>query len=360
MSKYVVTGGSGFIGSNLVRDLLSEGDEVVVVDSMHTGSKSNLEGLDVPVFQMRADEFYEKEKPEWADVDGIFHLGKPSASPIYRADRGKVVEAVAGSVAVFEMAREAGAKVVAASTSSVYNGVPPPQAEDAAVAPTDFYTEPRLFEERLAAVYHSYYGVRWAEMRFFSVYGPREEGKKNLANLVTQALWCALSGKTFEIYGDGKQRRDFVYVGDVVRALELAMSSGSNGVYNVGTGTSRSLNEMVDLLEKVTGLELSVRYVPNPVKNYVAVTQASTEKAKKEIGFEAQVALEEGIRRIYDYYSKLMEAGWRPEVRWSIAFEPVSSVDPLARGPSGRRRATYGKAVMGWPWRQLPVSWSLS
>jgi len=303
MSRYIVTGGAGFIGSNLVHDLVKKGHDVIVVDSLHTGNENLIKGLDVKFYPMRIDEFYRKEK--WDDIDGIFHLGKPSASPMYRSDRNRINEFVEGSVAVLEMAKKLGIKMVAASTSSIYNGLEPPHREDMIIKPTDFYTEVRLFEERLAKVYEDLYNVQWNEMRFFSIYGPREEYKKNYANLVTQFLWAFLKNEQPVIYGDGTQKRDFVYVDDVVNALEIAMNSKKNGVYNVGTGKSYSLNEMLDFLRKIIGKDIKAKYIENPMKNYVMVTQASTDKSKKDLGFEAKVSLEEGIRKIYDYYSKL-------------------------------------------------------
>ncbi len=305
MSKYIVTGGAGFIGSNLVRHLIRKGHEVVVVDSLHTGSKELLRGLDVELYAMPVHEFYSSGRWREMKIDGIYHLGKPSSSPMYRENREKIVEFVQGSVAVFEMARELNVKVVAASSSSVYNGLPPPHREDMIIHPTDFYTEVRLFEERLASVYEDLYGVRWNEMRFFSVYGPGEEYKGKYANTVTQFLWAVLRGERPIIYGDGTQRRDYIYVEDVVEALELAMQSRHNGVYNVGTGTAHSFNETIKMLEDELGRKIEPLYVPNPIKNYVMVTQASTEKAERDLGFKAKVSLREGIKKIANYYVNL-------------------------------------------------------
>ena len=300
MSKYIVTGGAGFIGSNLVYDLVNKGHEVIVVDSMQTGSRELLKDLNVELYEMPFHEFYKKGR--WKDIDGIYHLGKPSASPMYRESRDRLIESVQGSIAVLEMAKELGVKIVAASTSSVYNGLPPPHSEDMIIEPTDFYTEARIFEERNAKVYELLYGIKWNEMRFFSVYGPREQFKKGYANLVTQFLWAAMKGEQPIIYGNGEQRRDFIYVEDVVRALELAMASDKNGIYNVGTGVSYSLNQVIKILEEELGVNIKPKYIPNPVKNYVMVTQASTEKAYKDLGFKAEVELREGIRRIARYY----------------------------------------------------------
>ena len=142
-------------------------------------------------------------------------------------------------------------------------------------------------------------------MRFFSIYGPREQFKKNFANLVTQFLWAAKKGEQPVIYGNGEQKRDFVYVDDVVDALERAMASSHNGIYNVGTGKSYSINEMLEMLEKRLNVDIKPKYIENPMKNYVMVTLASTEKAKRDLGFEAKVDLEQGIRKIDEYYSSL-------------------------------------------------------
>ncbi|MEM0151766.1 MAG: NAD-dependent epimerase/dehydratase family protein, partial [Thermoplasmata archaeon] len=120
MAKYLVTGGAGFIGSNLVRSLIREGHEIIVVDSLHTGNEKLISDLDVKSYFMRVDEFF--KKGEWKEIDGIFHLGKPSASPIYKENREKLVESLNGTVSVLEMAKELNVKLVTASSSSLYNG----------------------------------------------------------------------------------------------------------------------------------------------------------------------------------------------------------------------------------------------
>ena len=301
MSKYIVTGGAGFIGSNLVQDLVVKGHEVFVVDSMHTGSRELLRGISVELHEMPFHEFY--KKGNWKDIDGIYHLGKPSASPMYRESRDRLLESVQGSVAALEMAKELGVRLVAASTSSVYNGLLPPHREDMVIGPTDFYTEARIFEERNAQIYELLYNVKWNEMRFFSVYGPGEQFKKGYANLVTQFLWAARKGEQPVIYGNGEQRRDFIYVGDVVNALELAMAGKHNGIYNVGTGVSYSLNQAVKMIEDEPGVTVKPKYIPNPIKNYVTVTQASTEKSERDLGFRARIELKKGIGLIAQHYT---------------------------------------------------------
>ncbi|MFP3318273.1 MAG: NAD-dependent epimerase/dehydratase family protein [Thermoplasmata archaeon] len=300
MAKYLVTGGAGFIGSNLVHRLVEKGEEVIVVDSLHTGSKNLISDLDVKFYHMKVDEFY--RNGEWRGIDGIFHLGKPSSSPMYKENREKFLESINGTLAVLEIAKELGVKLVTASSSSLYNGLDPPHREDMIIKPTDFYTEARLMEERLAKVYQDLYGLKWAAMRFFSVYGPREEYKKNYANLISQFIWSYMKNEPPLIYGDGSQKRDFIFVNDVVNALLLAMEKEVNGIFNVGTGKSYSLNDVISIIKKKMGKEINPRYIENPVKNYVMVTLADTSKSRKILGFEAKENIEEGIQKTLNYY----------------------------------------------------------
>ncbi len=303
MPKYLVTGGAGFIGSNLVERLVKENNDVIVVDSLHTGSEELIKEFNVEFYKMRVDEFYKNVNP--GSIDGIFHLGKPSSTPMYKNNREKFTESVSGIISVLELAIKNNAKIVNASSSSLYNGLEPPHNENMIIKPTDFYTEARLVEERLSKVYEDLYGLRWNAMRFFSVYGPREQYKKNYANLISQFIWSYMKNEPPVIYGDGSQKRDFIYVGDVVDALIKAMKSNVNGIFNVGTGKSYSLNEMVEMLMKFMNVNIKPKYIENPVKNYVYLTQADTTKSEKLLGFKAKTTLEEGIKMTIDYYRRL-------------------------------------------------------
>ena len=133
-------------------------------------------------------------------------------------------------------------------------------------------------------------------MRFFSVFGPREESKKQYVNMVSQFLWQMRRGEVPVIYGDGEQTRDFIHVHDVVRALRLAMESDYQGVLNVGTGRACSFNEVIGMINAELGTDIKQKYVENPIKNYVRNTLADTGKCQKALGFQARISLEEGIR----------------------------------------------------------------
>jgi len=294
----LVTGGAGFIGSNLVEELVRGGEDVIVLDNLQTGSLRNLDGLDVEIVTMSCNDIPRLD----VNADMIFHLGIPSSSPMYKENPLLVGEALNGFIAVMELARRCGARVVYASTSSLYNGLEPPHREDMVIRVTDYYTEARLAMERIAELYRRLFGVSSLGMRFFSVYGPKEESKGRYANMVTQFLWGMMRNEAPVIYGDGSQTRDFIYVKDVVRALMLAMDSDHNGVLNVGTGRAHSFNDVIRTLNRMLGMELVPRYIENPIKNYVQHTLADTRAAREILGFQAEHNLESGIAGLIRYY----------------------------------------------------------
>jgi len=302
--RFVVTGGAGFIGSHLVERLIKDGHEVIVIDNLHTGSLHNLKGLNVKFVKASAGEISKVIDK----IDGIFHLGIPSSSPMYKRNRELVFKAIEDWIKILEFATENRVKIVLASTSSIYNGNPIPWKEDMQIIPKDFYSEVRYAMERIAKVYNDFYGTKVISLRLFSVYGEREEFKGEYANLVTQFLMAALKGEVIRVYGNGSQTRDFIYVQDVVDAFIKAMNSNIDfDVFNVGKGENYSLNELISMISKNLNIEVKVRYVENPVKNYVWHTLADTKKAEEKLGFKARVSLEEGIRKIIPYYKKVVE-----------------------------------------------------
>ncbi|HOO54545.1 MAG TPA: GDP-mannose 4,6-dehydratase [Methanothrix sp.] len=296
----LVTGGAGFIGSNLVEDLLNSGEDVTVMDNLSTGSLDNLKDLDGCLEVVKADcsDLFELD----IHIDAIYHIGIPSSSQIYRRDPFLVGDSINEMIAILELAKKEGCRVVYAASSSVYGDLTPPHQEDMRIRVTDYYTEARLCMERLADLYETFFSVKSVGMRFFSVYGPKERAKGVYANIVTQFLWEIMEGKRPLIYGDGSQTRDFVYVKDVVRALRLAMNSNYHGILNVGTGKSYSFNEVVQVLNEKMNTDLQPEYDENPIRNYVMHTLADTSRAKEVLDFESQFALREGIDELVEHY----------------------------------------------------------
>lgn len=298
----LVTGGAGFIGSNLVEELLAAGEDVVVLDNMHTGSPENLKGLDgnLRLIQGSCNDLPGMD----LHPERIYHLGIPSSSPMYKKNPYLVGEALNGFTAVFELAKKSGSRVVYASSSSLYNGLLPPHREDMTIKVADYYTEARLAMERMAELYKQLYDVNSVGMRFFSVYGPKETAKKQYANMVTQFLWEMQDAKTPIIFGDGLQTRDFTYVKDVTRALQMAMQSDYHGIVNVGTGKAYTFNQTIDILNQAMGLNVKAQHVPNPIKNYVLHTLSDTTKSEKVLGFKARFNLVDGVKELLKTYAK--------------------------------------------------------
>lgn len=297
--KYLVTGGAGFIGSNMVHDLVDEGHEIIVVDNLSTGDLENLAEAKDKIKFIEAACMDVLEMDELDNLDGIYHYGIPSTTKLYRDNRLLVGEAVNEFTKILELAKRENCKLIYASSSSVYNSNEPPFHENMPVLIKDFYTEARYLMERMAKLYYDFYGIKSIGFRFFSVYGPREEAKKTFANLVSQFMWDLKAGRQPLLYGDGSQTRDFTFVDDINNGFRLGMKSDlDHDVFNLGTGSCYSLNELVDILNEVLNVDIKPVYQENPLQNYVQETLADTSKAKEKLGFEVKVVLREGIGKI--------------------------------------------------------------
>jgi UDP-glucose 4-epimerase len=301
----IITGGAGFIGSNLV-ERLAEKNKIYVIDNMHTGSEENLRHAmkvgDVELIKDDAKNIGRKD----IDADYVFHLGIYSSSPMYKENSSLIGEVVDGIISVLEYAKAHDVPIVFASTSSIYNGLKPPHKEDMTPKVTDYYTEARLSCERFAELYAKLHGIDVAAMRFFSVYGKHEESKGRYANLVSQFLWAIMKGEQPTIYGNGEQRRDFIFADDVAEAMLLAAKKNRGfNTYNVGTGRNYSLNELVEMLNSELSTDIKPKYVKMPMNNYVFETLAHTEKAERMLGFKAKTPLKKGIKILEEYYRKV-------------------------------------------------------
>lgn len=294
--RVLVTGGLGFIGSHTAERLVKEGHEVHVLDNMHTGSEANVSAIKGRIKVTRGEAGALATLP--GRFDAIFHAGIYSSSPMYREQPQLTAKALADWVAILEYCRKGDSALAFASSSSLYNGNGPPHRETMAIAVTDFYTEARYAMERLAELYSSLYSLPSVGLRYFSVYGSREQSKGRYANLLSQFLWAMRAGLQPVIYGDGTQARDFIHVDDVVNANLLALAYKGHGIFNVGTGRSTTLNGAVALLNRELGTAITPRYEKNPIANYVSHTLADTSLAAGKLRFRASITVEEGVRRL--------------------------------------------------------------
>ena len=303
--KILITGGAGFIGSNIAESLVNENHEVVILDKFILGSLENLKKIKDKVTIVTGDITDKKTVFDASNgCDIIFNEAAASSSPMFKEDlAGSVKINVEGFVNVLDAARKNDSKVIYASTSSVYGDNITPLTENQTINPPNFYAATKFADEHLARIYTSEYGITTTGFRYMSVYGPHEKAKNTFANLVSQFLWDMKKSISPIIYGDGKQTRDFIFVKDIVKANLLAMNltGAKSEIINAGTGRATDMNELIAIINNTLNTKITAKYIENPVKNYIPTQLASIKKAKEILDFEAKVSLEDGIKRLNEH-----------------------------------------------------------
>ena len=305
---FVVTGGAGFVGSHLTARLLAEGARVRVLDNFTSGTTANLPsagGGDLEI--VRAD-IRDLDAVERAarGASAIFHQAAMRSVPRSVADPlGANDNNVNGTLHVLEAARRAGVRrVVYASSSSVYGDRPElPKREDQPPAPISPYAVSKAAGEQYARVWHRLYGVETVGLRYFNVFGPRQDPASEYAAVIPKFILWALRNEPLEVHGDGQQSRDFTFVDNVVEAnLLAARAPGVGGeVFNIGGGERVSLLEIVARLETLLGRTLTRRHTPARTGD-VAHTLADVSRAKRLLGYSPPVGFDAGFVRTVDYF----------------------------------------------------------
>jgi UDP-glucose 4-epimerase len=315
----LVTGGAGFIGSHLVEHLLREGTRVRVLDDFSSGSEANLPFAAAHSTRL---EIVRGDVRDLAAVERIargvtviFHQAAMRSVPRSVEDPlGANANNVTGTLHVFEAARRAGIRrVVYASSSSVYGDRPElPKREDQRPAPISPYAVSKVAGEQYAAVWHRLYGVETVGLRYFNVFGPRQDPASEYAAVIPRFICWARDGEPLEIHGDGTQSRDFTYIDNVVQANVLAAEAKGVGgdVFNVGSGERISLLTLVETLERLLGRSLARRHTPSRAGD-VPHTLADLDKAKRRLRFSSLVDFDEGLRRTVEFFTH--EAAQRAE-----------------------------------------------
>lgn len=308
MPKYVVTGGAGFIGSTLVRTLLAEGaNRVDVIDNLNSGKEANLSEVADRVTLHRADiRGYDSIAAAIQGADVVYHLAAIPSVPRSIQDPIPSHEVnIDGTFQVLRACVDGGVKrVVYAASSSAYGDTEVlPKVETMAPHPLSPYAAQKLMGEYYASVFHSCFGLETVALRFFNVYGPRQDPSSPYSGVISIFLKCLEERKQPTIFGDGGQSRDFTYVEDVAAlCLKAARASGMAGqVFNAGNGDRYTLNEVWDLLQKLEGVSLKANYGP-PRAGDVRDSQADTTRAIKLLGHTPRFSLEEGLRRTLAWY----------------------------------------------------------
>jgi UDP-glucose 4-epimerase len=300
--RVLVTGGAGFVGSNLVRALLEGGDRVRVLDNFSTGSRGNLadvaDDVEVTEGELRS---YERVHAATRGVELVFHQGAlPSVPRSVQDPLTTSAVNVEGTLNVLLAARDEGIRrVVFASSSSVYgNSAALPQVETAAPDPISPYAVSKLAAERYCVGFSRVYALETVALRYFNVFGPRQDPTSEYAAVVPRFITAIQQGEPITVYGDGEQSRDFTYVENVVEANLLASEApDANGaVINVATGTSTTVDALAATIGELLERPVDKRYVPARPGD-VRASQADVTTARRLLGYEPRVGLSEGLCR---------------------------------------------------------------
>ncbi len=300
--RVLVTGGAGFIGSHVADALAARGDEVVVVDDLSTGRTDRLDS------QIALHKLSITDAPALAAVmassraELVCHLAaqidvrKSVAAPAYDAQAN-----VVGTVNVLEAAREAGARVVFASSGGALYGrdAPIPSLEDVLPLPESPYGIAKFCAEQYIGLYNRLHGTSHAVLRLANVYGPRQDPAGEAGVI---AIFCssALAGAQATVYGDGTQTRDYVYVGDVVEAFVAAADRGWPGTWNIGTATETSVLDLVEIIAGIAGRPMAPVFAPAR-SGELSRSAVAVDRAAAELGWRARVPLADGVRRTYEW-----------------------------------------------------------
>ena len=307
MAVYLVTGGAGFIGSNLVDELVRRGESVRVLDNLSTGRAENLAAVRDQISWCQADiRNLEEIQPQFESVEYVIHeAALPSVERSVTDPLTTNAVNVSGTLNVLVASRDSRVKrVVFAASSSAYGDNPTlPRLESHEPRPLSPYAVTKLVGEYYAHIFSRIYGLETVALRYFNIFGPRQDPDSPYTGVLAIFISTYLRGKTPVIFGDGEQSRDFTYVENAVDATLRActMPGVAGKVINVGTGDRHTLNEMVALLNKIFGRQVTPRY-DSPRRGDVLHSQADISLARQVLGYEPKVGFEEGLRRTVEWY----------------------------------------------------------
>jgi len=305
--RYLVTGGAGFIGSNIVDELLRRGHSVVVLDDLSTGNEENLAGVRSKIdFRVGTIIDLATVQSACVGVDYVIHLAARTSVPKSVEDPLETNSVnIDGTLNVLVAARDAKVRrFVYAASSAAYGETPTlPKIESMQAEPISPYGITKFVGELYAQVFGRVYGLENASVRYFNVFGPRQDPTSQYSGVLSRFMLAILKSEPLVIFGDGEQSRDFTYIDNVVdetlRACEVPGASGK--VFNGGTGARITLNEVAKSLEKITGKKIQTRYDP-PRAGDIRDSQADVSLARKILGYEPHVLFEEGLKRTWEWY----------------------------------------------------------
>lgn len=310
MKKYLVSGGAGFIGSNIVKKLLESGNFVRCVDNYATGRKENIEKF----FGDQNFEFMEGDlvdlevaKKSVKGIDFVLHQAAVPSVPRSIEDPIRSNNAnITATLNTLIAARDEGVKkFIYASSSSVYGDNPElPKREDFPIRPISPYALTKYAGERYCQIFWNIYGFPTVCLRYFNVFGPNQNPDSQYSAVIPKFIKCFLRNESPTIFGDGEQSRDFTFVENVVEANLLAANSqeGNGEVFNIACGGETSLNQLVNLLKEISGKDIKPKY-DLARKGDVPHSKADISKAEKVFGYAPKIEIKEGIIKTFEWYS---------------------------------------------------------
>jgi len=313
MALYLVTGGAGFIGAHLVEELLKRDEQVRVLDNFSTGKRQTMELFGDRVELLEGDlRSYHIVREAVAGVDYVLHQGALPSVPRSVKDPITTNEVnVGGTLNILDAAREAGVKrVVYASSSSVYGAnAEVPKREDMLPEPISPYAVAKLTGEKYCQVFARTYGLETVCLRYFNVFGPRQDPGSAYAAFIPIFITGMMAGRPLTVNGDGSVSRDFTYIANVVEAnlLAVAAEEVSGEVFNAACGGSLSLNEVIGQIQELLGMEGDITYGPMRIGD-VPMSMADIGKARERLGYEPRVSVEEGMKRAVEWYQRVVAA----------------------------------------------------
>lgn len=310
MGIQLVTGGAGFIGSSIAEELLKQGETVRIIDDFSSGRRSNIESLSGKV-ELIESSILDAEVVGRAmkGVEVVYHQAAiPSVVRSVEAPQPSMLANVQGTTVVLDKAREAGVRrVVFAASSSAYGDTPTlPKVETMTPQPLSPYAIAKLTGEQLMRVFASLYGMETVSLRYFNVFGPRQDPNSQYAAVIPRFITCALSGTRPEVYGDGEQTRDFCFIDNTVRANLLAATTKNKlrgEVVNIACGERISLNQLLSIIGDIVGKKPNPEYKPGRPGD-VRDSLADIGAAKRVLGYEPTVLVREGLMKTVELFKK--------------------------------------------------------
>jgi nucleoside-diphosphate-sugar epimerase len=303
--KYVVTGGAGFIGSHIVENLLSNNNEVTVIDNFSTGKEGNINPFrNHPNVKIISDSITNNVYDILDNVDGIFHNAASVSVP--RSIKNPLLTNyvnVIGTLNLLMAAQQYNVKkIVFASSSSIYGDtITLPKHETMAPSPKSPYALSKLIGEQCMDTFHNLYNINTISLRYFNVFGPRQDPTSEYSAVIPKFITSILSHQPITIYGDGTQTRDFTYVDDVVQANTRAMHSNANGIFNIAYNNQTSLNDLAEMIMDITDINIPIIYKPSRAGD-VQHSRADIQKAQLEFNYSPQYTVESGLKKTIKWY----------------------------------------------------------